>query len=105
MRIIAKRTLREFWEQYPDAEHPLLDWHDTVGALTWRTPNEVKQTYGNASIVDSNRVVFNIKGDDYRLITYIDYVFGIVLILWVGRHVEYDKVDAKTIEFRRKTNQ
>lgn len=104
MRIIAKRTLRDFWENYPDAESPLLDWHDAVAAQNWRSPNDVKQAYGDASIIDSNRVVFNIKGNDYRLITYIDYTFGFVFVLWVGRHSEYDKIDARTIEFKRPTN-
>jgi mRNA interferase HigB len=101
MRVIAKRTLREFWEEYPDAEHPLLDWHDLTVTQVWKSPQEVKQTYGNASIIDSNRVVFNIKGNDYRLITHIDYVFGLVFILWVGTHSEYDRVNARTIMFKR----
>jgi mRNA interferase HigB len=84
MRIIAKRTLREFWEQYPDAEQPLLDWYDVVAFQDWHSPNDLKQTYGNASILDAGRVVFNIKGNDYRLITHIDYVFGLVFVLWLG---------------------
>lgn len=104
MRIIAKRTLRDYWERNPDAEQPLLDWHDLVITKAWLTPNDVKQTYGNASIIDANRVVFNIRGNDYWLITHIDYTFGFVFVLWVGRHSDYDKIDAKAIEFRRKTD-
>jgi len=102
MRIIAKRTLREFWESHPDAEQPLLDWHDAVASHNWQSPNDVKSSYGNASSIDSNRVVFNIKGNDYRLITYIDYSFSVVFILWIGTHKEYDKVNARTIEFKRR---
>ena len=102
MRIIAKRTLREFWEVHPDAEHPLLDWHDTTASQNWKSPHDVKQTFGSASIIDANRVVFNIKGNDYRLITHLDYLFGMVFILWVGSHTDYDKVDARTIAFKRK---
>ncbi|MFD2574175.1 type II toxin-antitoxin system HigB family toxin [Spirosoma soli] len=102
MRIIAKRTLREFWEEHPDAEQPLLDWYDVAVLQDWRSPNDVKQTYGSASIIESNRVIFNIKGNDYRLITHIDYLFGMVFILWIGTHKQYDKVNARTIEFKRK---
>ena len=102
MRIISKRTLREFWEQHSNVEQSLLDWYDVVVLQEWHSPNEVKIIYGNASIIDSNRVVFNIKGNDYRLITHVDYIFGIVFILWLGTHKEYDNIDAKTIEFKRK---
>ena len=103
MKIIAKRTLRDFWELNPDSENSLLEWHDVVTSAAWLTPNEVKSTFGNASIIDKNRVIFNIKGNDYRLITHIDYVFGIVFILWVGTHAAYDRIDAKKIEFKRKS--
>lgn len=103
MRIIAKRTLKEFWDSNHDAENSLLEWHDIVLNLNWRTPNDVKATFGNASIIDKNRVVFNIKGNDYRLITYIDYTFGIVFILWIGNHDAYDRIDAKKVEFKRRS--
>ena len=102
MRVIAKRTLREFWEANPDAEHSLLDWHDIVLAQEWQSPNDVKMSYGNASILDSNRVVFNIKGNDYRLITHIDYIHGMVFILWIETHSQYDKVNARTVNVKRK---
>lgn len=103
MRIIAKRTLRDFWVANPLSEQPLLDWYDIVTAQVWQSPNDVKQTFASASIIDSNRVVFNIKGNDYRLICHIDYTFQLVFILWLGRHAEYDKIDVKTIAFKRKT--
>ncbi|MEA5460601.1 type II toxin-antitoxin system HigB family toxin [Arcicella sp. LKC2W] len=80
MRIIAKSTIRDFWIQHPPSEFPLLDWYNTVKQVEWNTPNDVKQTYGNASIVANDRVVFNIKGNDYRLVTEIDYTFQIVFI-------------------------
>ncbi len=79
MRIIAKGTLRNYWLSHPLAEFPLLDWYGTVKKAEWKSPNDVKKTYGNASIVAHNRVVFNIKGNDYRLVTEIDYEFGIRL--------------------------
>lgn len=102
MRIISKRTLRDCWEKHPDSEYPLLEWHDLVVAQNWSSPNEVKNTLGNASILNSNRVVFNIKGNDYRLIAHIDYDHKMVFILWIGTHRDYDKIDAATVQFKRK---
>lgn len=99
MRIIAKGTLRDYWLLNPSAEYPLLDWYDTAKKATWKSPNEVKATYGNASIVANNRVIFNIKGNDYRLVTEIDYEFGFVFVIWIGTHKEYDRIDVTTIEY------
>ena len=65
----------------------------------WNTLNDVKQTYGNANIVGNDRVVFNIKGNDYRLVTEIDYKYLTVFIIWIGTHKEYDKIDVKTVEY------
>lgn len=97
MRIIAVSTLRECWEQKPDAEHPLRAWHEIASAEVWQTPQDIKDKYSNASIVANNRVVFNIKGNDFRLIVKIHYNTGIVYIRFVGTHREYDAVDAETI--------
>lgn len=104
MRIIAKGTLRDFWLLNPPSEFPLLDWYNTVKQCNrigdrWNTPNDVKQTYGNASIVANNRVVFNIKANDYRLVTEIDYDFQLVFIIWIGTHKAYDKIDVTKIEY------
>ena len=99
MRIIAKSTIRDFWIANPLTEFPLLDWYNTVKKVEWQSPNEVKKTYGNTSIVSNNRVVFNIKGNDYRLITEIDYQYQFVFIIWVGTHKEYDRIDVSTIEY------
>ncbi|MFN8345670.1 MAG: type II toxin-antitoxin system HigB family toxin [Spirosomataceae bacterium] len=99
MRIIAKSTLRDFWLKHPTAEYPLLDWYNTVRGANWDSPNEVKKTYGSASIVANNRVVFNIKGNTYRLVTEIDYDYQFVFIIWIGTHKEYDKIDVITIEY------
>lgn len=93
MRIIEKGTLRDLWLINPPSEFPLLDWYNTVKQSKWNTPNDVKQTYGNASIVVNDQVVFNIKGNDYRLVTEIDYDFQLVFIIWVGTHKAYDKID------------
>lgn len=99
MRIIAKGTLRDYWLLNPPAEYPLLDWYDTAKKAAWKSPNEVKATYGNASIVGNSRVVFNIKGNDYRLVTEIDYTYQFVFIIWIGTHKEYDRIDVTTINY------
>ncbi len=97
MRIIALRTLRAFWETHPDAEQPLKNWYATAKAAHWTSPADVKADYGNASIIANARVVFNIHGNHYRLITAVDYRYGIVYIRFIGTHREYDKVNARTI--------
>jgi len=97
MRIIAKRTLREFWEQHPAAEEPLLAWYREVEKQDWDTPAEVKAKYGGASIVGDTRVVFNIKGNDYRLVVKINYPYRVVYIRFVGTHAENDEIDVEEV--------
>lgn len=106
MRIIAFRTLREFWEktEYADSETSLRSWYYDVKSVDWKNPNELKQQYKNASIVGEGRVVFNIKGNTYRLVVSIDYEFQVIFIRFIGTHKQYDtlpagrqEIDAKTI--------
>ena len=97
MRVIAKRTLREFWEKHPDSEQQLKAWYHEAENAHWKTPNEIKKEYPSASILEDNRVVFNIKGNHYRLITKINYSYGIVWVRFIGTHAAYDKVDATKI--------
>ncbi len=97
MRIIARKTLRDFWEKHPNAQQPLLAWYADARRSDWRTPTEIKRIYRNASVLPNNRVVFNIKGNDYRLVVVIHYAFGIVYIRFVGRHADYDRIDATSI--------
>lgn len=99
MRIIAFRTLREFFErpEYADSETSLRSWYHDVKIAEWKSSNELKQQYKNASIAGEGRVVFNIKGNDYRLVVAIDYEFQVIFIRFVGTHKQYDKIDAKTI--------
>ncbi len=97
MRIIAKKALREFWQQHPDAEHPLLAWYREVELEDWDTPAKVKAKYRSASIVGDNRVVFNIKGNDYRLVVKINYPYRVVYIRFVGTHAEYNAIDVKEV--------
>ena len=97
MRVISRRALREFWRKHPDAERPLQVWYANVKRADWKTPSDVKSTYRNVSIVENNRVVFNIKGNTYRLVAAIDYQYGIVYIRFVGTHQTYDKINVATI--------
>ena len=99
MRIVSKRTLREFWEQpqYSDSQGQLEAWREEVLKADWSTPQELKAQFGNASILQDNRVVFNIKGNDYRLIVKINYPYRMVYVRFVGTHKMYDEIDAVTI--------
>ena len=97
MRIISRRALREFWEKHPDARQSLEAWYADVKRVEWKRPSDIKNVYRNASIVENNRIVFNIKGNHYRIVVAIQYEFGIVYIRFVGTHPEYDKIDVKRI--------
>ena len=97
MRIISKRTLRAFWERHTDAKEPLLAWYREVAKEDWDAPARVKQRYRSASIVGGNRVVFIIKGNDYRLVVKINYPARIVYIRFLGTHAEYDAVDVTEV--------
>ncbi len=98
MRVIAKRTLREFWEsspEYADAQGPLEAWHSEALRSTWTTPQDIKEKYRSASILKNNRVVFNIAGNKYRLIVAIDYRRQACFVKFVGTHKQYDVIDAE----------
>lgn len=96
-RIFAKSTLRQFWEKYPDSELYLKTWYDTAMSSDWKTPIDVKKSYANASILKDSRIVFNIKGNTYRLITKINFEKQWIFIRFIGTHAEYDKIDANKI--------
>lgn len=98
MRVIAVGTLRRFWERHADAEQSLKAWHDEAKHAEWKKPADIRARYSTASFVGSNRVVFNIKGNEYRLIAAVAYRFQAVYIKFVGTHVEYDRIDAATVE-------
>ena len=97
MRIITRKTLRDFGEKHPDAEQSLQAWYHDVKRAEWKTPVDIKQVYRNASIVANNRVVFNIKGNQYWLVIAVQYQHGIVYIRFVGTQQEYDKIDVTTV--------
>ncbi len=96
-RIFAKSTLREFWEKFPDSEQYLKTWYDTAMCSDWKTPSDVKQTYSNASILKNSRIVFNIKGNAYRLVAKFNFEKRWIFIRFIDSHKEYDKIDANTI--------
>lgn len=98
MRIIAKKALREHWEKpgRRDSEEPLKAWHAIASKAKWRHFADVRQHFGSASAV-GDRVVFNIKGNDYRLVVQINYEFQIGYVRFVGTHPEYDEVDVKNV--------
>lgn len=98
MRVIAKKRLIAYWEKHRDAEQPLKAWYDEAIKAEWKTPQDIKNHYSSASFLLNNRVVFNIKGNDHRLIVAIAYRLGVLYIKFVGTHAEYDKVDAATVE-------
>ena len=97
MRVIAKGTLRSFWTKHKACEQQLKAWYIEASKSKWKTPNELKQEYPNASILEDNRIVFNIKGNRYRLIVKINYEYQIIWILFIGTHAEYDKINANNI--------
>lgn len=97
MRIISRKILREFWEKHTHAQQALQAWYADVKRSTWASPADIKKTYRNASIIANNRVVFNIKGNTYRVVVVVQYELGIVYIRFVGTYQEYDKIDVTKI--------
>lgn len=96
-RIIAKKTLKIFWEKHSDCEDYLKTWYDTAKTSNWKSPNDIKKNYVHASILNNNRIVFNIKGNSYRLIVKFNYERQWAFIRFIGTHAEYDKINAETI--------
>ncbi len=96
-RIFAKSTLKEFWEIHPDAEQYLKTWFDTAMSADWKSPNDVKKTYATASILKDGRMVFNIRGNSYRLVVKINFRKQWMFIRFIGTHEVYNTIDANTI--------
>lgn len=98
MRIIAVSYLRPFWDANPDAGQPLKSWVNEVKKASWRQPADIKAQYRSASVLKNRRVVFNIKGNDYRLVVSVAYRFQAVYVKFIGTHADYDLIDAETVE-------
>lgn len=98
MRVIALPILRDFWGVHQDAEQPLKAWYAEALKATWQNPAEIKVQYKSASILKYKRVVFNIKGNDYRLVVAISFKLQLVFVKFIGTHMEYDAIDAETVK-------
>jgi len=98
MRVVAVSTLRKFWDRHPDVEQPLKAWLQEASNAEWRQPSDIKAHYRSVSVLKNRRVVFNIKGNDYRLVVAIAYQLQIVFVKFIGTHADYDLVDADTVE-------
>ena len=100
MRVIALRTIKRFLEQrpeYSDARGPALAWYQQVVRADWASPAEVKRDITSASILKDGRVVFNIAGNKYRIVAWINYPYRVVYLRFVGTHRQYDLIDAQTV--------
>ncbi len=98
MRVIAVAALRAFWQQHPDAEQPLKAGFEEASNASWTQPSDIKSRYRSASILKHRRVVFNIRGNEYRLVVAIAYRLQVVYVKFIGTHAQYDAIDAHTIE-------
>ncbi|MBM3178855.1 MAG: type II toxin-antitoxin system HigB family toxin [Chloroflexi bacterium] len=97
MRVITRQRLSRFWEKHKDSEDALKAWFKEAEHAQWKTPGDIKARYSTADFLNNNRVVFNIKGNRYRLIVQIHYNTQVVYIRFAGTHKEYDRIDAEKI--------
>ena len=97
MNVVTRKTLVAFYTLHPKAKGPLSAWYKHVKAANWMSPQDVKDDFNSADFLADNRVVFNIGGNNYRLVVRISYTFKQVLVKFVGTHTDYDKIDAATI--------
>ena len=100
MRVIALSRLKSFWEanpKYADAKEPALAWYRHTLRANWSSPVDVKADFGNASVLKDGRVVFNVGGNKYRLVVWINYPYRVVYVRFIGTHDQYDRIDAQTI--------
>ncbi len=97
MRVIARKTLKDYWAKHPATGKELKAWFAEADNADWKTPADVKAKYGNASILKDGRVVFNICGNNHRLVVWINYPFHIIYVRFMGTHEEYDAINAQTV--------
>lgn len=97
MRIIAVSTLKEYWEKHPYSKQPLCEWYVKVERAEWESFNDMKKDFNSVDYVGNQHYVFNIKGNDYRLVVAVKFTPKLVYIRFVGTHEEYDKIDVKNI--------
>ena len=99
MKILVKKTILHYIKTYPIASTQLLIWYNEFSKIEFKNFNELKEVYGNASVVNNNRVVFNIKGNDFRLVVSINFIQTACYVIWFGTHKEYDKINVETVAF------
>jgi mRNA interferase HigB len=103
MQVIARRTLKEFWEHHPRAEGPIRAWLAVVVAAHWGGPSDIKRQFGGTvDFVGDNRVIFDLGGNKYRLIAHVSFTFGRVLVKFIGTHADYDLIDPETVSWRKR---
>ena len=98
MRIIARKTLIDFWTKHPETEQPLKAWFDRTRKADWQSTQDVLKAFGTAKPIDADRIRFKIHGNDYRLIVAFRFDVKIAWIKFIGTHADYDKIDAKTVD-------
>lgn len=97
MRIYSKSTLRDFWEKFPDSREQLLAWYDILSKNEFNNTNENKEIFGSADFVKNGKIIFNISGNKYRLITKMNYTKQLVFVLFLGTHDMYNKIDIESL--------
>jgi mRNA interferase HigB len=97
MNVVTRRKLQEFWTRHPNAQAPLVAWHNHVKAAEWASPQDIRNDFRSADFLADNRVIFNIGGNSYRLVVRISYTYKQVLVTFVGTHAEYDRIDPSTV--------
>jgi len=97
VNVVAKRLLQAFWTAHPGAKGPLAAWYNHARAAEWRTPKDIKNDFRSVDFVGDNRVIFDIGGNNYRLVVRVSYTFKQVLVKFVGTHADYDKIDPETV--------
>lgn len=97
MNVVALRTLQAFWDRHPNAKGPLTTWYRLVRAAEWKTPHDIRETFGAADFLADNRVVFDVGGNNYRVVARVSYTFKQVLVKFVGTHADYDRIDATKV--------
>jgi mRNA interferase HigB len=97
MHVISRKILQEFWRLHPEVEETLQAWYHEARAARWKAPQDIRNRYRSADFLPGNRVVFNIKGNQYRLVVKINYASGTVFIRFIGAHAAYDKIDAEKV--------
>lgn len=101
MKIVSIHHLKAYWEDHPETEQHLKSWIDEAKKASWMQPADIKSQYRSASILKNRRVVFNIKGNDYRLVVAVAYLYQALYIKFIGTHAEYDAIDAETVEMEK----